>query len=81
MKTIVSVTDFCFSFQKLSTVVSLHLTPMGVSWTRLSRDDHVDKWDFYGFAALPKKVLPVDTFQLVQKRFLLKKQKRTIESF
>ncbi|KAG5898064.1 hypothetical protein JTB14_001770 [Gonioctena quinquepunctata] len=49
--------------EKLTSATGVHLSPIGISWARLSRDGNkLNSWNSEDFSFLPKKMLPVDTF-------------------
>ncbi|CAH1119766.1 unnamed protein product [Phaedon cochleariae] len=47
----------------ITTATGIHLTPMGISWARLSCDKNkLTNWNFEDFSSLPQKMLPSETF-------------------
>ncbi|KAK4872440.1 hypothetical protein RN001_014469 [Aquatica leii] len=52
--------------QNISNAIALHLGPAGISWAKLSRTNQLLNWNFFKFPDFSKKVVPTDTFKLVQ---------------
>ncbi|KAK9871488.1 hypothetical protein WA026_012861 [Henosepilachna vigintioctopunctata] len=53
------------TINNLTSVVSIHLGPFGISWSKLSRaTQQLDGWDFDHFSDLPPKAGPSEIFEL-----------------
>ncbi|XP_050517269.1 transcription elongation factor, mitochondrial [Diabrotica virgifera virgifera] len=56
----------------LSTAVGIHLSPIGISWAKISKENNkLISWNYDNFSCLPNKLLPNETFdktiQIVRK--------------
>ncbi|XP_056631786.1 transcription elongation factor, mitochondrial [Diorhabda sublineata] len=51
---------------KLTSAVGVHLSPIGISWAKLSQEQNkLVNWNFDSFNNLPKKMMPNDNFDMV----------------
>lgn len=51
---------------KLTSAVGVHLSPIGISWAKLSQEQNkLVSWNFDSFCNLPKKMMPNDNFDTV----------------
>ncbi|XP_074028227.1 transcription elongation factor, mitochondrial isoform X2 [Leptinotarsa decemlineata] len=49
--------------EELNSATGIHLSPIGISWARLSLEGNkLTKWSYEDFSSIPKKMLPTEIF-------------------